>query len=59
MPCEAEDEDVDDPPPTTQDGLAVVGFIDGIVFPNANGLIGLPSSRDLLLRNLSKKFTLI
>ena len=56
VPCDAEEEDVEDPPPTTtQEGLVVVGFIDGIVLPNANGLIGLPSRRDLLLRNLSKR----
>ena len=54
VPWEAEEDEVEDPPPTTHWAFAVVGLIDGIVFPNVNGVIGLPSSRDLLLRNLVK-----
>ena len=52
MPWDAEEDEVEDPPPTTHEGFVVVGLMDGIVFPNANGLIGFPSSRDLLLRSL-------
>ena len=39
----------------TDASLLDTGFIDGIVFPNPNGMIGLPSSRVLLLRNLLYK----
>ena len=52
VPWDAEEDEVEDPPPTTHEGFVVVGLMDGIVFPNANGLIGFPSSRDLLLRSL-------
>ena len=53
MPCDAEDDEVEDPPPTlTHVAVFTVGFIDGIVFPIPKSIIGLPSRRALFLRSL-------
>ena len=53
MPCDAEDDEVEDPPPTLTHVVAfTVGFIDGIVFPIPKSIIGLPSRRARFLRSL-------